>query len=135
ADRELAAAQLLDTEIRRLIRILLDDAIDPRGAADPLPERLPGSEQVLHRVIAMEAGGLEIDADALARADAALGDDLVLADLHHAGLGADDEQAGPGHRVAQRTQAVAVEARDHPATVGRGDRRRPVPGLHHCVAV
>ena len=55
----------------------------------------------------------------LARAEAALLDDAGLSvDLHHAGLGADDQQPVVGDGVAHRPQAVAVHAGDHPAAVG-----------------
>ncbi len=101
----------------------------------PLAEGLPGGEHVLQLVVAVEARVLEIDADGLARPDAALGDDARLVELHHARLAADDEQPVGGDRVAQRAQAVAVEARDHPAPVRGRDGGRAIPRLHHGVAV
>ena len=48
---------------------------------------------------------------------------------------ADGEQAVFGARVAQRAQAVAIEAGDSPAAVEHGERRGAVPRLHHRVAI
>ena len=135
AHGELAAAQLFGREIRTLIGVALDDGVDARGAVHPLAERLARGEQVLQRGVAEKLAAVEIDAHALTRPHAALRRDAILGNLHHAGFGAHDEQPVLGDGVAQRTQAVAVEPRDHPAAIGGADRGRPVPGLHHCVAI
>ena len=132
---ELAPPQLLALVDRGLRRIGLDDMVDLRDAARPFAEGLTGGEKLADLGIDMKARLVEIDADRLAGTHAPLGDNRLLVELHHAGLGADDEQRIGGDGVAQRAQPVAVEPGDHPAPVGRGDRRRPVPRLHHRVAV
>src|SRR5262249_41291547 len=58
-----------------------------------------------------------------------------LVDTDHAGLGAGEQQAIAGYGVAQRAQPVAVHASDHPIAAERADPGRPVPRLHHGVAV
>ncbi len=135
ADGELAPAQLLALVTDRLRRIRLDDVVDLADPLDPGAEIMARGEPVLELVIVVEPGVIEIDGDGLAGTDPALFHDLHLIEPHHAGLRAHDEEPVAGDGITERTQPVAVEPGDHPAPIGRGDRRRPVPRLHHRVAI
>ena len=99
------------------------------------PKGLRAASSSFSSASAKKRPAVEVDADALAGADAALGGDALLGELDHAGLGAGDQQPVMGDGVAHGPEPVAVQAGDHPAPVGGGDGRRPVPGLHHRVAV
>ncbi len=109
--------------------------IEVGDVLDPPAVWLLARQEVLELVVAIEPARLEIDADHLAGADPALLDDPRFRERHHAGLRADHQQAVLGPGVAHRAQPVAIHAADHPVAV-RGDHRgRPVPWLHHAVAV
>ncbi len=130
----LEAAQLGRVEILAFVGHLLDrverpDALHP-GAIGVL-----GGELVLDRPILEEAPLLQVDGDHLAGTDPSLFQHPVFGDRHHARLGADDQQAVRGDRVAQRAQAVAVHAGDRPAAVGGAERGRAVPRSHQRVGV
>ena len=135
ANRHLTTAQRLALIRHRLRRVGLDDLIDLGDRLGPFAEGLTGGQHVLHLIVGVEARGIEIDADALARTHAALLDNFAFVDLDHAGFRADDEHAALGDRIAQRTQAVAVQTGDDPFAVRRRNRRRAVPRLHHRVAI
>jgi hypothetical protein len=92
AGAELAAAQLLAFVHHGLGRIGLDDVVDHADAARPLAEGLAGGEELADFGIAVETRPIKIDTDRLAGADTAFGQDRRFVELHHAGLGADDEK-------------------------------------------
>ncbi len=135
AEQVLAPAHLGALHLARLERPPGGQIVQMRDALDPLPERLLAGEQILELAVAVELAGLEIDADHLTGADPALLDDLALDQRHHAGLGADHQEAILGPAVAHRPQAVAVHAADHPLAVAGDHAGRAVPGLHDAVAV
>ncbi len=72
----------------------------------------------------------EIDLEHLAGPQASRGQDVLGFDLDRADLRGKHEAAVARHVVAGRTQAVAVERGAERAAIGKGDRRRTVPGLH-----
>ena len=108
AHGQLAAAQLGRVVHDRLRRIGFDDAVKLSDAPGPGAEVLPGGQHVLQLAIEVEPGFVQIDADALARPNPALGHDLGFRELHHARLGPHDQQVVGRHSVAQGAQAVAV---------------------------
>ncbi len=73
----------------------------------------------------------EIDQEHLAGLQPPLGDDLFLGNLQHTHLGRHHDAIVGGHEIARRTQAVAVKRGADLAAVGKGDRGRAVPRLHH----
>ena len=56
---------------------------------------------------------------------------VLLGKIQHAHLGSEDQAAVIHYIVAGRPQAVPVQDGSHHITVGKQDRCRPVPGLHH----
>ena len=74
----------------------------------------------------------EVDQEQLARLEAAASQHVRGGLVEHAGLRGQDDPAVLGLHPAPGPQAVAVERRPDHAPVGEGDRRRPVPGLHHA---
>ena len=57
--------------------------------------------------------------------------DVFVGDVEDTDLGGHDDEVVLRHVVARRTQAVAIEHRANDAAVGKRDRRRSVPRLHH----
>ena len=112
-----------------------DAGAQVRHTARPDGERMGGGELVLDLGVVAEGAVGDVHADHLPRPQASLLDDRVLRRRHHAGFGAGDHEAVPGNAVAHRPKAVAVHSGDHPAPIGRDDRRRAVPGLHDRVRV
>ena len=135
AVERLATLELAALQLQRARAARGDQILEMANVLDPLAVGLLLGEVILERVVAVEDAGLQVDADHLARADAPLLDDRGVLERHHAGLGAHHQQAVAGAAVAQRPEAVAVHAGDHPATIGGDQRCRPVPGLHDAVAV
>ena len=131
----LAAAQLGPLEARRRERQRAHPLVEVGDVLDPAAVGLEAGQMVLELDVVVECAGDQIDRDVLAGADPALLDHIVVDQRHHAGLGADHQQAVAGARVAHRPQPAAVEAGHDPARIGGDDRGRPVPRLHDAVAV
>ncbi len=105
------------------------DALDPLGVGARVGERL------LQLLVVDDAALLQVDEEHLAGLQAPLLDDLFLGHGQASALRAHDHQVVGGDDVARGAQAVAVERGADLAAVGEGDRRRAVPGLHHCRVV
>ena len=73
----------------------------------------------------------EIDEEHLARLQAPFLDDFFVRDVEHADLRAHDHQIVLGADIAGRAQAIAVQGGADLAAIGKGHRRRSVPGFHH----
>src|SRR5690606_7448763 len=89
-----------------------------------------GFQPVVDVVGVQHLPGVSIHGQDLARADAALGDDilgLVVPDADFRGQG---DVAVLGGDPARRTQAVAIEQADRVAAIGEHHTSRTVPGLH-----
>ena len=112
---------------------------DQRLQFDHVRQPLPIGQrrrQTIHGLgLVVENAGFQIDRDHPPAADVQPPLDPVIGDAGHPDLGAADQQAVDGLGHPQRTQPVAVLARDHPATIGGADGGRTVPGLHHGVAI
>ena len=89
-----------------------------------------GGDPVLERAVLEQLAGVEVDRDHLARAEAALLDDLAFRDHDQSGFRADDQQIVGGDRIAQRAQRVAIDSGDRPVTIGHRQCCRTVPRLH-----
>ena len=74
--------------------------------------------------------GIQIDRDHLAGAERAFLHDVTFRHDHHPGFRTGDQQAITREAITHRPQRVAIKAGDHPAAIGHGQRRRPVPRLH-----
>ena len=81
-------------------------------------------------VVVDHAAAGKIDLEHLARSQAAARQDVLGAHLDGAHLACQHKAAIARHVVAGGAQAVAVEGGAQRATVGKGDGRRAVPGLH-----
>ena len=81
-------------------------------------------------VVVDDAAAGKIDLEHLARSQTAARQDVLGADLDGAHLARQHKAAVARHVVAGGAQAVAVEGGTQRATVGKGDGRRAVPGLH-----
>ena len=135
SEQDLEAAQRIGRQRRLLAGAVLDDAVERQDRPDPFAVGPPGGDQVLQLGVAVELPGAKVHGDGLAGAEPPLLDRVGFPDRHHAGFGADDQQAVAGHGVTHRPEAVAVHAADDPGAVGGGDRRRPVPRLHDAIGV
>ncbi len=134
AGGDLTLAQLRPGEERRLAgpgqnRVGIVDL------ADPFAEGLRRREAVLDLGVVVEPALGHVDRQQLPRPQRALLLDLRFVHRHHPGLGARDHQPVAGHHIAHRAQTVAVQPGADPAPVGHRQGGRPVPGLHHRVAV
>ena len=88
-------------------------------------------DPVLDLAVVVDDAFVQIDREHLARTHAALVHHGRFRHDHHPGLGPDDQQIVVGPGEAQRTQRVAVDARDDPAAIGHRQRGGAVPRLHH----
>ncbi len=101
-----------------------------RVLTQPLLVGVLGFQPVVDVVGVQHLPGVSIHGQDLARADAALGDDilgLVVPDADFRGQG---DVAVLGGDPARRTQAVAIEQADRVAAIGEHHASRTVPGLH-----
>ena len=90
-----------------------------------------GAGQVRFQLIVIDdALLLKIDQQHLAGLQPPFFDDPFLRHRQHADFGAQDDDIVVGDDIACRTKPIAVERSADLAAVGKGDRRRPVPGLH-----
>ena len=133
AHHALAPAKLVAREKPRL-GPSADEGAAVHHVADPLRVGPGVGQHVLDLEVVIEAALGKIDGDHLPGAEPAAFHDVLGRDRDHAGLRADHEHAVGGDAVAHRAQPVPVHAGQDPGAVGRGDRRRAVPGLHHAVA-
>jgi hypothetical protein len=133
--RELAAAELVLLLEHQGLGARADDGLEVDDVLRPLFVRVFACQFVLDGAVVEELAALKVDADHLAGADAALAHDLAFVEDDHAGLGADEQQTVIGEREAERSEAVAVEARDDPTAVGGGERGRAIPRFHDRVRV
>jgi hypothetical protein len=101
----------------------------------PLPIGQRRRELVHRPGLVVKNACLQIDRDHPPAADVQPALDPVIGDAGHPDLGAADQQPVDRLGHPERSQAVAVLARDHPAAIGGADRGRSVPRLHHRVAV
>ena len=135
AEGQLPAAQLVALVEHRFAVVRSNQVVDLGRVADPLTEGMRRGQTVLELGVVVEPALLQVDRDHLAGPEAALFQDPAFVQADHAGLGAGEQQAVLGDRVAQRPEAVAVHAGQDPAPAVGADRGRPVPGLHDRVAV
>ena len=135
AEQILAPAQLGALHLHRRDRLASDQIVEMRDVLHPLAVGLLAGEQILELLIAVEHALPQVHPDHLAGSDPALLDDAAGRQRHHAGLRSDHEQIVVGACVAHRPQAVAIHAPDHPVAIACDHRGRPVPRLHHAVAV
>ena len=102
---------------------------------EPLAVRVLRGECVDDLVMAEELALLRVDRDHLPSAQAPAFDDVSVLERGHAGFRARDQQAVVGERIAQRSETVPVHADGRPTPVEHGKCSRPVPRLHHRVAI
>ncbi len=108
--------------------------IDPL-IAQPLPVRSPSGKIVLDLFVRDQPPLFEIDQKDAARLEAALLLHVARLDLQHAHFAGHDHTVVVSQVISRRPQAVAVQDRPDVVAVGKGDRRRPVPGLHQAGVV
>ena len=97
---------------------------------EPVAVRMRPRQLVLDLVVVHDPPLGGVDEEDLARMQPLLDAHVLGRDVEHARLGRHDDEVVLRHRVARRTQAVAVEhGADHGA-IGERDRRRAVPRLH-----
>jgi hypothetical protein len=97
-----------------------------QAVAQPFAVRPTRREPRLDVVVGLEAPA-RVDADHLAGPEAPPGDGP--GEVHDAGLGRADDEPVARHRIAEGTEAVAVEARADALAVGEDETRRTVPRL------
>jgi len=105
--------------------LLVEPLLVRRLARDLLLDLLVGDEPLL--------GG--IDQEHAPGQDASLVRDLRRRDVEHPGLRRHDHHASLGHRVAERSQPVAIEDAADLYAVAERDRGRTIPGLHQARVV
>jgi len=86
---------------------------------------------VLDLVIRNDAALLQIDEQHLTRLQPPFGNDPLFGDRQNTGLRGEHDESVTRDDIACRAQAVAIERGADLAAIGKGDSRRPVPGLHH----
>ncbi len=87
-------------------------------------------DPVLDRAVVIDPPLGKVDGDHLARPQSPLGDHGRFRHDNHARFRPDDQQIVGRAGKAQRAQRVTIHARDRPAPVRHGERRRTVPRLH-----
>ena len=102
------------------------------AAVEPFAIRLPRRHRLLDLFVLHDSAERSIDEKHFARLQASFVRDVLRRDVEDAGLGRHHDQSVLGHRVARRTQPVAIEHRADPDAVGERDRRGTVPRLHHA---
>ena len=100
------------------------------GFVQPCLIRLGAGQFALQLVVVDDALPFEVDEQHLARLQPPFLDDPILGNRQHAHFRTHDHDIVVGDDIARRAQAVAVQGRADLAAVGKGDGRRPVPGLH-----
>ncbi len=83
-------------------------------------------------VVLDDAPGFEVEVERAPGLEAALVFDVLGRDRESADLGAHDDAAVLRDDVPRGSQAVAIQHRADPASVGVRDGRRAVPRLHHA---
>ena len=83
----------------------------------------------------VELAGLKVCRDHTARRDRSALGNLVIAHRTHTRLRADREDTVRRQSITQRAQTVAVKTGYCPAAIKRRDAGRPIPWLHHGVAI
>jgi len=117
---------------RRISEVGIDELAVQVGHAllEPALVRRAAAVDGIDRVAVEQFAAGEVGGDHLARAELALGLDLVDRDVEHAGLRGDHEAAIARAQPACRAQAVAVERAGGIAAIEHDDAGRPVPGLN-----
>ena len=100
------------------------------GIIQPLLIRMGAGELVLEFVVVDDALLFEVDQQHLAWLQTPFLDDPFFRDRQNADFRAQNHDIVVGDHITRRAQAVAVERRPNLAAIGKGDGRRPVPGLH-----
>jgi len=134
AGRDLTAAQFRPGK-ERLFRHARQHLVKLVDLAHPFAKGLGMGQLVLDFRVVIEAPLLGVHGQHLTGAKRALFPDARLIDRHHPGLGPGDHQPVAGDHIAHRAQPVAIEPGTDPAAVGHGECGRPVPWLHHRVAI
>ncbi len=140
--------EILDRVAERLLlleQLVVFEVVDRRRAArfgerlerdqaavDPFAIRLPRRHRLLDLFVLHDSPKRRVDEKHLARLQPPLVRDVLRRDVEHSRLRRHHDQPVLRHRVARRTQAVAIEHRADPDSVGERDRRGPVPRLHHA---
>ncbi len=110
-------------------------ALDLAHILQPGFVRVLGCELIKDFAFAQEAALGEIHRNHPPRRHRAALDDAFGFKLGHAGFRAHGQKPVFGQRPAQRTQAIAIKARNRPTAIARNHGGGPVPGLHHRVAI
>ena len=134
AGRRFAAQQLLLVEQHRLwpganFRFQLSHRLQPF-----LIRRLRG-EEVDNLAMVVEFAGAEVGCDHSACGYRAPAGDLVIAQRAHARFGANCENTVRRQSIAQRAQTIPVKPSHCPAPIIGRNGGRPVPRLHHGIAI
>ncbi len=98
-----------------------------------LHQRAVGGEAVefLQQLIVFEQlVRIQVGDQHFARTEAATMDDSLRIKVHQAGFRSGDHQRIFGQEEAAGAQAIAVQGHAHQVTVGKGQRRRAIPGLN-----
>ncbi|MPM13783.1 hypothetical protein SDC9_60142 [bioreactor metagenome] len=103
--------------------------------AQPVSVRCLGRQAPLDLLVGDDAVLGEVGEEHLAGLQPALGAQVVVGDVEHAGLRGQHHQAVVGDPVATGTQAVAVEDRADLGAVGERHAGRAVPRLHQAGVV
>jgi hypothetical protein len=106
------------------------DEFDQSGI-QPLLVRVFGSQSCLDLLVGDDPALGHVDQEHLARAEAALLDDVRRIDVDHAGLAGHDNHVVVGDPVPTGPQTVAVQDRSDDRAIGEGNAGRAVPWLHH----
>ena len=100
AEGQLPAAQLVALVEHRFAVVRSNQVVDLGRVADPLTEGTRRGQTVLELRVVVEPALLQVDRDHLAGPEAALFQDPAFVQADHAGLGAGEQQAVLGDRVA-----------------------------------
>ena len=102
---------------------------------NPLTVRLGFSQRILQFHIVNDATLFKVDQEHLARLQAPFLDDFLFRNRQHAGFGSHDHEVIIGDQITGRAQTISVERSANLAAIGKGNRSRAVPRLHHCGVV
>ena len=105
------------------------------GAANPLLPVAFRNKRVFQLLIPVKLSLGQIDADHLARPKPSTLGDIGVRHHHHASFRTSNHQPVMGHNVTQWTKPVAIKPGHNPVTGIGGNRRWPVPWLHHRIAI
>ena len=132
--RDLPLAQLRALKHRRLGHtgqrlVHLNDLLDP------VPKPLRRRQLVLDLGVVKQLPLGHIHRQKLPRPQRALLNHLRLVQRDHARLGPGNHHTIVGHHIAHRPQPVPIQPRTDPTPIRHRQGRRPIPRLHHRIAI